>query len=374
MKLLLVTSVDAWTRSVSTIHHLVAAGLRAGHQIAVFGEADADLPGLPFTTETEGVDLALFVVQVPGDLPDMPGLAHIIDRVPRARRAVVDLWGRYNDTIRLDHDFNHLEKLDGHLGWEWDEAFRAISATICQPTLAPRRADVGSFLFHGFESGAVIAATTDAAAAARHWRDGARPHGARPYGLRYVGSNWQRWHQVRQLLEGYAAARDEIGPASLVGWDWGERPGWAVDKGLAGIDTDPDFLGSLGVEIRNGVRFDEVVGLLGEARFAPVIHRPLFRALGFVTARSFETFHADTVPVLLLPRDFVEAIYGPAALALVPGESLAAHLRDALAEPERTWQAVIDTRGHLARHHSYERRLAEIEAIGTKAAGAGAGG
>ena len=55
---------------------------------------------------------------------------------------VVDLWGRFNDTIRVDHDFNHLEKLDGHLGWEWEDAIRAVSGTILQPTLAPLRADV----------------------------------------------------------------------------------------------------------------------------------------------------------------------------------------------------------------------------------------
>ena len=84
--------------------------------------------------------------------------------------------------------------------------------------------------------------------------------------------------------------------------------------GIMGIDTDPALLARLGVEVRDGVRFDEVVGLLGQARFAPVFHRPLFRHLGFVTNRTFETFYADSLPVLMLPRDFVAAIYGEAAL------------------------------------------------------------
>ena len=68
------------------------------------------------------------MLQVPNDYPDMPGLAYVLDYIPRERRAVVDLWGRYNDTIRVDHDFNHLEKLDGHLGWEWDEALKGPAA------------------------------------------------------------------------------------------------------------------------------------------------------------------------------------------------------------------------------------------------------
>ena len=111
-----------------------------------------------------------------------------------------------------------------------------------------------------------------------------------------------------------------------------------------GIDTDPALLARLGVEARDGVRFDEVVGLLGQAKFAPVIHRPLFRHLGFVTNRTFETFYADSLPVLLLPRDFVAAIYGEAALTLVPGEDIAAHLDDALSRPEIYWEAVLQTR------------------------------
>src|SRR5690606_1098819 len=127
MKLLLVTSCDPWTRSVSTIHHYVAAGRALGHEVALFGPPNTDLPALTYTTDLDGIDLALFVIQVPGDFPQMPNLAHLIDTIPREKRAVVDLWGRYNETIYVDHDFNHLEKLDGHMGWEWEEAFRATS-------------------------------------------------------------------------------------------------------------------------------------------------------------------------------------------------------------------------------------------------------
>jgi hypothetical protein len=111
------------------------------------------------------------------------------------------------------------------------------------------------------------------------------------------------------------------------------------------------------------VRFDEIVPLLSKARFAPVFHRPLFRHLGFVTNRSFETFHADSLPVLMLPRDFVEAVYGPAALALVPDGDIGAHLSDTLDRPERAWDALLQTRAHLARQHSYARRFQELAAI-----------
>lgn len=373
MRLLLVVSVDAWTRSVSSVHHLVAAGRRMGHEVLVYGPPQADLPDLTFTTDLDGVDVALFAIQVPSDFPDMPYLARLLDQIPRSRRVVVDLWGRYNDTIRTEHDFNHLEKLDGHLGWEWEQAIGAASDTIVQPTLKPIRSNVGSFLFHGFEPRAVVAADETAAEKAARWRNGDTEQ--KPYGVMYAGSNWQRWGQVRRFLEDYASVRSTVGRACLVGWDWGARPQWAIDQGLAGIDTDAALLSSLDVEVRDGVRFDQVVGLLGKARFAPIFHRPLFRHLGFVTARTFETFHADAMPVLMLPIDFVTAIYGPAAALLVPQSGVAAHLSAALAEPERYWQAVLDTRAHLARHHSYERRLEEIAAFATpRTAAAGVAG
>ncbi len=82
-----------------------------------------------------------------------------------------------------------------------------------------------------------------------------------------------------------------------------------------------------------------------------------------MTGRTFDTFHADAVPVILLPRDQVAAIYGPAGLELTPGDDIASHLEAQLAHPERTWDAVLATRAHLAKHHSYAVRLAELEAL-----------
>jgi hypothetical protein len=130
-----------------------------------------------------------------------------------------------------------------------------------------------------------------------------------------------------------------------------------------GVDADPEFLTRIEAKVRNGVRFDEVVELLGQGRFTPVLHRPLFRHLGYPTVRSFETFHADTIPVLMLPRDFVQSVYGEAALTLVPDGDVGALLTDALAKPEKYWDAVLQTREHLARHHSYAKRFEQLDAL-----------
>jgi hypothetical protein len=359
MKLLLVTSVDAWTRSVATVHKWIDAGRALGHDIAIYGEANPDLPNLKFTTDLASTDLALFVIQVPSDFPDMPWLARVLDGIPREKRAIVDLWGRYNDTVRIDHDFNHLEKLDGHQAWEWQDAIATVSNVILQPALTPKRGNVKPFLFHGFDENSVAKKYASAAEAAAAWTK-------KPLGVMYAGSNWQRWHQVRAFLEEYGKVRSEVGKACLLGWDWGARPDWAAHKGIMGVDSDPEFLAKLGVEIRNGVRFDEIVPLLGEAKFTPVIHRPLFKELGFVTNRTFETFYADTIPVLMLATDFVEKIYGPAALKLVPSNGVAKLLADAVRQPESYWDAVHKTRAHLAAKHSYAVRIDELKKAAAK--------
>ena len=358
MKLLLVTWVDPWVRCVSTVHKWVEAGRALGHEVAVFGDPQPELPSLPYTTDLSGVDLALFIVQVPSDLPDMPYLARLLDGIPREKRVVVDLWGRFNDTIRLEHDFNHLEKLDGHLGWEWEDAIRAVAGTIAQPTLAPLRPSVRSFLFHGYDPGSVVRPYNSAREAAAAWsaagagREAVRGDVCREQ-LAAVGSGSAIPRTIPAgAWQGRAGVPGRLG--------LGPAAGLGGAKGIMGIDTDAALLAELDVDVRHGVRFDEVVGLLGKARFAPVFHRPLFRHLGFVTNRTFETFYADALPVLMLPRDFVTAVYGPAALALVPLGDVGAHLTDALDRPEPYWDAVLQTRSHLARHHSYVRRFEEL--------------
>lgn len=370
MKILLVGAVDPWTRSVATIHEYAKAAGKCGHEVLVFGAPNPELPGLRFTTDLAGIDVALFVLQVTWDLPDMPDLARLLDTIPRERRVVLDLWGRYNDTIRLEHDFNHLEKVDGHPGVEWVEAIEAVSGTVLQPTLAPLRADVRPFLFHGFNDEMVARKHASPEEAAHSWREAGPAE--RPYGVVYVGSNWHRWDQLRRFLEQHRTVRNEVGHARLSGWDWMQRPDWAVQGAIEGINTDPELLAELGVVVSDGIRFDDIVPLLGKARFAPVIHRPLFRHLGIVTNRTFETFYADALPVLMLPRDFVSAIFGPAALALVPGDDVAAFMTDALQRPEPYWEAVLETRAHLAREHSYERRFKELDALVGHKAMAGA--
>jgi hypothetical protein len=361
MKLLLVSKLSHTARAVNTVARYVEAGRALGHEVAVFGEEQSEPPALPASLDVAKFDFAVFVVYMPWDFPDLPYLARLLDGVPRDRRVIIDCTGRYNETVRVEHDFNHLEKMEGHQGWEWVEGFRAVSDRILQPTLRPLRDDVRPFLFHGFDPRAVAKPYESPGEAARAWAGDGGP--AREYGVAYVGTNWQRWSQVRRFLEAVEPLRADLGRICLAGWDWDRRPDWAVQMGIQGVDTDPELLTRLGVETKPAIPYDQFIPFLGRARFSPVFHRPLFNQLGLVTNRTFETFCADTLPLLMLPDRYLEEIYGPAARPLAPGDDVAGRLRDMLRRPEAYWDAVLKTRARLAREHSFARRFKELLAI-----------
>jgi hypothetical protein len=116
MKLLIVSKISTTSRAISAIANYVKTGRKLGHEVAVLGEQSTDAPELPRSLDVTSFDYVVFLVFVPSDFPDMPYLARLLDGVPRERRLVVDCCGRYNETIRVEHDFNHLELIDGHQG------------------------------------------------------------------------------------------------------------------------------------------------------------------------------------------------------------------------------------------------------------------
>jgi hypothetical protein len=357
MKLLFVSKLARSARAINTIAQYSRVAREMGHEVAIFGEKQLDFPELEFSLKVGEFDVAVFVVYMPSDFPDLPHLARLLDGMPKDRRVIIDCTGRYNETIRVEHDFNHLEKMDGHQGWEWIEAFQSVADRIFQPTLAPRRGDVQGFLFHGYDPSGVARGGASAAQAARRWSD------TRRYGIAYVGNNWQRWTQMRRFLEAIAPMRERLGTMALVGWDWKRRPDWAAELGIKGADVDPELLERFGVETRDPIPFSEVRSFLGAARFSPIFQRPLFNELGLVSNRIFETFLADTVPLVMVPDALATAICGPAVRPLVCGTDIAERLEEVLRNPEPYWDAVERVREHLATHHSYRQRLTELVAL-----------
>ncbi len=361
MNLLFVSKVDRFARAINTLSKYVQVGKALGHEVALFGEPNSDFPSMPYSLDVKRFDFVVFVIYESWDFPDMPYLAQLLDGIPKRKRVIIDCYGRYNETIRVEHDFNHLEKMDGHQGWEWVEGFQAVSDKILQPTLTPLRSDVQSFLFHAYDADAGVSNYSSPAEAANAWLG--KANGSKPYGVTYVGNNWQRWTQVQRFLEAIEPLKKELGPIAIVGSGWDNTPDWAIQLGVHGADVDPMLLERLGVERKAGIPFDQVSQFLTQGRFAPIFHRPLFNHLGLVTNRTFETFCADTMPLLMLPEQIVDTIYGVDARPLAPGNDVAGRLEDIMHRPAFYWDAVLKTRAHLTRNHSYQQRFRELLTI-----------
>jgi len=344
MKTLFVGKVDSAAYGVATIERYVRTGRALGHEVAVFGEQRTDLPGIPFSVDVKKFDFAVFLIYQTDDFPDLPYLALLLDGIPKDRRLVLDPIGRYNETIRVEHDFNHLERLDGHQGWEWLDAMRAVAGRVAQPTLRPKRDDVASFLFYGFDADAVVAPGTI----------------QKRFGLGYVGNNWQRWSQIQSLILAIEPLSAELGKGRIVGWDWKARPEWAIDKSIAGVDVDTALLERAGFETRDAIEYDKVIASESEHAITPIINRPLFNELGLVTNRMFQTFAADTIPLLMLPDEMVSAVYGDAARPLVSGANVRERVAEALAHPDRFTGPIAAVRAHLAAEHSIRRRFEQL--------------
>lgn len=352
MKLMFISKLDSSSRAIRTITKYVEVGKQLGHQVAVFGEQSSDMSSIPFSLDVEQFDFAIFIIYETWDFPDLPYIAQILDRIPKQRRVIIDCYARHNETIRVEHDFNHLEKMDGHQGWEWVEGFQAVSDKILQPTLSPLRDDVQPFLFHAYDPSAVVSES-----------DFVNNMQTKPYGLTYVGNNWQRWSQIQSFLQEIEPLKKDLGPICIAGSGWEETPEWAIELGIHGADVDPVLLERLDVETTTSIPFNDVVEFMGKGRFNPIFHRPLFNHLGLVTNRTFETFCADTIPIIMINENLIEPIYGSDAKKLAPGDNIAKCLRDMISSPELYWESVIKVRDYLSKYHTFQNRFKELVEI-----------
>lgn len=104
---------------------------------------------------------------------------------------------------------------------------------------------------------------------------------------------------------------------------WVPRPGWAGRMGIEHcFHTDANYLRRMGVEFIGEVSFDQAIQWMTRGIFNPVLYGPLFRHLGMVTCRTFETPAAGTIPIFDLNREYVIEIYGErAAELLLPADN-----------------------------------------------------
>jgi hypothetical protein len=271
-------------------------------------------------------------------------LLRLVARVPRRRRVVIDCDGNYNDAINVAGDVNHR---DPELSRKWINVCDSLSDKIFQPTYHPLRSNVRTFFFHAYHTG---------------WEQPLKFKN-KNYGMVYVGNNWYRWRGMARMLQGLEPVRDSVGKIAIVGNGWGSPSPWEKKETLIedAYFRDSAYLQKFNIETRPPIQFDQVVPTMSEGVFSPVIYRPLFDHLQFITCRTFETVAANTIPVFLQERTFVEEFYGREAAALVlPAAGPEEKILDILRRPDEYAPIVSRLRRQMTEKHSYTVRLKEL--------------
>jgi hypothetical protein len=344
MRLMFVHWVVEDRGSAQDIYHYAAMAKDLGHEVALYGRPPGP-SAFNYSLDVATADAVIFLNEWTTEVQygDRMDVVRLVGNVPKERRVVVDLDGKYNDIIKVVGDYNHADEAESR---RWVEVCDSLTDKVYQATLRPLRPNVRPFLFHAYSP---------------TW-EMPLDFGAKAYGVYCVGNNWFRWRPMHRVLQAIEPVRDQVGAIGLVGSGWNSPAPWIHP--MLGVDayyTDPDYLEQLGVEVKPAVHFRQVIEAMSRGVLMPVIYRPLFDHLRMVTCRTFETPAANTIPLFTQDPEYVEEIFGEEALDLVlPDERPHEKILDILQRPERYVHIVRGIRWRLTEKHSYAARLREL--------------
>lgn len=316
-----------------------------GHEVIVYGPPEWAF-ALDYSKDLANVDALVFVVEWTTALQfgDNVDWLRLLDAVPRDRRVVIDCDGHYNEPIWFMGDYNHRTMT---LSSEWIAFCDSLSDKIFQPTYHPRRQNVRPFLFHIYDPA---------------WESPIATDRKKPFDMIYVGHTKHRWRGMLKVFKAIEKVRDRVGRVGLVGEGWGEVVPW-MEEGEAKAKhyVDRDYMARHRFEGLPAVPFDAVAPTIEKGVFNPVVYRPVFEQLGFVTCRTFETPASGTIPLFLLERDYVVDIFGERATELmIAGAEDSEKILDVLERPAHYADIVMDIRREFQVRHTPEARLREL--------------
>lgn len=346
MRIMFVYFIAEDAGSAQDVHNYIRAADQLGHEVVLYGRPGA-LPSFEFSLDVESADAVFFIFEWTTDLRfgDQLDWARLLTKVPRHKRFVIDCDGAYNETIHVDGDLNHRDDASSR---RWMDICDSLADRIFQPTLHPVQPNVRPFFFHAYDPA---------------WE---RPldFRAKEYGMTYVGHAKFRYFPMLRVLRAIEPIRGRFGRIAVVGHGWESMPPWASWMQIEDyFYTDQSYLQQMGVEYVAPIPFERVIDWMSRGRLSPVIYRPLFSHLKFVTCRTFETPAANTIPLFGLDPEYVREIYGEPAVELVlPGDLSAAQQKvaDIVDWPERYAQIVMDIRKRMAEKHSFTARFQEM--------------
>jgi glycosyltransferase involved in cell wall biosynthesis len=126
--------------------------------------------------------------------------------------------------------------------------------------------------------------------------------------------------------------------------------------------VDYDYMKRLQVEAHPPIPFAQVISTMSRGSINPVVYRPLFEHLGFVTCRTFENIAAGTIPLFLLNSGYVRSAFGDEAAdsLVLAGDAPQDKIADVLLRPGHYAKIVAGIRADFRRRHTPEARLRRL--------------
>lgn len=329
--------------SSNTILNYVKTGANLGYDIRVseFGYIDNVVRrSVPVAEKRWKPDLFVFLYENYQFLSDKH-IDQICSFIPRSKRILVDLDGKYSPPESASGDTNHSTPDSCKY---WKEQYEALSDKILQPTVKPivGQKKVKQFIFFGIGECISNPITYKQ---------------SKEFDLIYVGNNWYRWSDVYSLVKSINSIRSRVKRVGLFGEYWSNEVLAAYEGATY---SDVNFLRINNIEVHSSVPYAKLEAAMGKGLMNPIFVRPIINKFKFVSPRMFETFSADTVP--LIPNYFTHAsdLYGNYAKKLTLSNNPANDILKILDNYKTYKNLCYEIREMLKMKHSYEVRLKQL--------------
>lgn len=326
--------------SSNTLLGYAKAGPAMGHDVRVseFGAIDDTIRAkIPTATRNWNVDLIVIVYESYPFLSNQD-IREICRTVPRSKRVVLDPDGKYLEPRFSGNDTNHPTP-DSYK--YWTNLYDSLSDIILQPFLGTSpNPKIHSFLYFGMDN-----QISDL--------DKIR----KEFDLIYVGNNWYRWPDIYWLIKAVSLIRLRLKKIGLVGRYWTGEPMEGFEDATR---SDSEFLKRNNIDIQDSAPYGQVEAAMSAGKLHPVLVRPILNEIRFVTPRMFETFGANTIP--LIPTYFTHALslYGNKVVKLIISENPASDIIRIMDNYETYSNLCKDICQKLRDEHSYEVRLKQL--------------
>ncbi len=266
-------------------------------------------------------------------------IIEIKTKIPRKKRILIDPDGRYLLPVSVEGDTNHPDKESYAF---WHKLYDSLSDIILQPLLGNSNNlnNVHSFLYFGVDQSVANNKSIK-----------------KDFDLLYVGNNWYRWDDICGLVDGLSLVRNRIKKIGLIGRYWDDE---LMEKDKSATFSDPEFLIKNDISFLESAPYGQVEKAMGRGFMNPIFIRPILNKLKLFTPRMFETFVADTVPLIPKYFDHAPYLYGEAIKELTLSDNPADDLIRIMDDYGKYKDLAQKIQKSLIKKHSYEVRLKEL--------------